>query len=315
MARYGNERPIHGRQVRRGRHRDGIAGLTASHHAALEGASVGHLAGSGVPGGLVANVGEIEGFPAVGPMAAIDLAMRVTEENTRLGVEVVTEDVSRLQIEGKLKKLTASGIGYTARAVVVATGARLKRLDVEGAARLTDRGVSQCAWCNGSLHRDEGVFVIGGGDSALQEALHLAKYVSSVTIVTRGEALRARASLVDRAVGNERIAFRWETDVAEVLGDDRVSAVRLRDRSTGDVEVLPAAGVFVYVGLAPNVSWLEGQVALDPDGHIVTDEALRSSLAGGYAAGAVHSGYRGRLTHAVGEATTAAIAAAHDARD
>lgn len=292
----------------------GIAGLTAAHHAALEGCSVVHLIGTGVPGGLVANVGELEGYPATGPISALDLALRLTEENQGLGVEVVPEDVSGLEMSGVDKQLqTENGI-HTARVVIAASGARLRMLDVPGAARLIDKGVSQCAWCNGSLHRGDEVVVVGGGDSALQEALHLTKYAALVTVVTRGEALKARRSLVERAANNERIAFRWEADVAEIVGDGSVSAIRLRDRTSGNVDEVACKGVFVYIGLEPNSQWLGGQATLDARGHVMTDAMLETSISGVYAAGAVRSGYLGRLTHAVGEATAAAIAAARFAQ-
>lgn len=289
----------------------GIAGLTAAHHAALQGCSVVHYIGSGVPGGLVANVGELEGYPAPGPISALDLALHLTAENQRLGVEVVPDDVSRLEVSGAMKRLHAGERTLTALAVVAASGARLRMLDVPGAARLFDKGVSQCAWCNGSLYRGREVVVVGGGDSALQEAIHLAKFAELVTVVTRGEALRARRSLVDRAAGNDRIAFRWETEVVEILGDDSVASVRLRDRANGGLDEAPCAGVFVYIGLEPNVQWLAGQVALDPQGSVIANADFETSVPGVFAAGALRSGYRGRLTHAVGEATAAAMAAAH----
>lgn len=288
----------------------GIAGLTAAHHAALDGASVVHLIGSGLPGGLAANVGELEGFPAAGPVSALDVALRLTEENQRLGVEIAADDVTRLETAGAMFSLQTDSGAWIAKAVVAATGARLRMLDVPGAARLVDKGVSQCAWCNGSLHRGQEVVVIGGGDSALQEAIHLAEYASSVTVVTRGGALRARRSSIDRAAANERIAFRWETDVAEIRGDDSVTAVALRDRGTGALADMPCAGVFVYIGLEPNAGWLDGRVALDALGAVITNAELETSLPGLFAAGALRSGYRGRLTQAIGEATTAATAAA-----
>ncbi|MFV0295728.1 MAG: NAD(P)/FAD-dependent oxidoreductase [Hyphomicrobiaceae bacterium] len=289
----------------------GIAGLTAAHHAALDGAQVVHFTGSGIPGGLVGNVGELEGFPAVAPVAAVDLALQMGQANTSLGVEVVTEDVASIDVSSKrAKRLNVGGDTFTARAVIAACGAHLKMLDVPGAARLVDKGVSQCAWCNGSLYRGKDVVVVGGGDSALQEALHLAKFATQVTVVTHGPMFSARQSLVDRAAGDERLAFRWETEVAEVLGDAHVTGIRLTDKTNGEQDDLACEGVFVYVGLSPNSAWLGGQIDLDDTGAIVTDDMLQSSVPGVFAAGAVRQGYRGRLTHAVGEATTAAIAAA-----
>ena len=293
----------------------GITGLTAAHHAALEGALVLHLVGNGVPGGLVANVGELEGFPATTPISALDLALHLTEANQRLGVEVVAEDVAKLEIAGDAKRLHADSNTFSALSVIAASGARLKMLDVPGADRLLDKGVSQCAWCNGSLFRGREIVVVGGGDSALQEALHLSKYAALVTIITRGETLKARRSLIDRAANCERIAFRCQTDVTEISGEKNVSAVRLRDNATGATDEAPCAGVFVYIGLDANSLWLDRQVSFDSNRRIVTDAGYMTSLAGVFAAGAVRSGYRGRLTHAVGEATTAAMAAAQYARN
>ncbi len=292
----------------------GLAGLTAAHHAALDGASVVHIAGQGLPGGLAANIGALEGYPATGPVAAIDLAMQLADSNKALGVAMVEDIAERMEVAGAAKRLHAGGGVYTAPAVIAASGARLRTLDVPGAARLADKGVSQCAWCNGSLHRGQEVVVVGGGDSAVQEALHLTKFASLVTLVVRGEALKARRSLIERAADNPKIAFRWETEVVEVLGEDRVAGVRLREAATGAIEEAACAGVFVYIGLAPNTHWLGEHVALDETGRIVTDEMLGSSLAGLYAIGAVRRGYGGRINQAMGEAATAAMAAARHAQ-
>lgn len=293
----------------------GIAGLAAAQQAALDGASVVHFTGEGVPGGLVANVGALEGFPATGALSALDLALAMGEANQKLGVEMVAHDAKRLE-PGSRGHLVHAGLSkFTVRAVVAASGAKLKMIEAPGADRLLDKGVSQCAWCNGSLYRGRDVVVVGGGDSALQEALHLADYASLVTVVTRGEALRARRNYVERAADNERIAFRWETDVEEILGTDSVSGVRLRDRASGGSEDLDCAGVFVYVGLEPNTGWLGGTVTCDERGFVVTNDDLATSVPGVFAAGALRSGYGGKLTQAVGEATTAAMAAARHAAD
>ena len=298
----------------------GMTGLTAAAQAAQQAASGGrsvvHVIGMGLPGGLVGNVGEVEGFPATASFSALDLALKLTEENAGLGIEAVADDVERLEIAGDIKRLhLADGDTIEARSVVAATGAKLKMLNVPGAERLFDKGVSQCAWCNGSLYKGADVVVVGGGDSALQEALHLAKFASAVTVVTRGEQLRARRSLVDRAAANDKIAFRWETEVTEIVGDDGVTAVRLRDKASGSVEELACRAVFVYVGLDANTAWLGDLVERDISGFVVTDATLATRTRGLFAAGAIRSGYLGRLTNAVGEATAAAVAAARHAAD
>ena len=286
----------------------GFSGLTAAHHAALSGARVLHVIGTGLPGGLAANVGALDGFPAAtDPVSALDIALRVTEQNDALGVEVVADEVSAVTCEGERRVLDIAGERRSARAIIVATGARLKMLDAPGAERLFDRGVSQCAWCNGSLHKGQDVVVVGGGDAALQEALHLADYAASVTIVTRGDRLRARRTSIDRATRHETIRIRLHSEVAEVLGDDAVTGVRVQ--SGGEVRDLPCSGVFVYIGLAPNADLIGDLARRDARGFILTDANFATATPGLYAIGAVRSGYSGRLTSAVGEATAAALAA------
>ena len=287
----------------------GFSGLTAAHHAALSGAKVVHVIGTGLPGGLAANVGALDGFPAAtDPVSALDIALRLTEQNDALGVEVVAEGVSGITLEGDHRVLDIAGERCRARAVIVATGARLKMLDAPGAERLLDRGVSQCAWCNGSLHKGQDVVVVGGGDAALQEALHLAQYAASVTIVTRGDRLRARRSTIDRATANETISIRLRSEVAEVLGDDAVTGVHVRCRDGGVLD-LPCSGVFVYIGITPNAELIGDLARRDVRGFVLTDADMETATPGIFAAGAVRSGYSGRLTSAMGEATTAALTA------
>jgi thioredoxin reductase (NADPH) len=288
----------------------GLTGLMAAHHAALAGVRVVHFIGTGLPGGLAANVGALDGFPAAAaPVSALDVALRLTEENDRLGVELVPEDIERITLAGDAKSLATTVGERRARTVIVATGARLRMLEAPGAERLLDRGVSQCAWCNGSLYRGGDVVVVGGGDAALQEALHLAEYARSITLVTRGARLRARQAYVARAGDSEKITFRWESEVAEVLGEDAVTGVRVKRRATGQTEEIACAGVFVYIGMAPNSGLLGELVGRDAAGFVVTDAGLATATPGIFAAGAVRSGYGGRLTHAMGEATAAALAA------
>lgn len=286
----------------------GLTGLTAAFHAASAGAAVLHVIGAGLPGGLAANVGALDGYPAAShPVSALDIALQLGEQNDALGVEVIPDDASVITVVDGLMQIVVAGAVNTARSVVLASGARLKMLDVPGAETLIDKGVSQCAWCNGSLHRGQDVVVVGGGDAALQEGLHLAEYASSVTIITRGDRLRARRSYVDRAAGHAKIRVVLQSEVAEVLGDDAVTGVRLR--SGAGTSELACRGVFVYIGLDANAEMIGELAQRDARGFVITDANLETSTPGVFAAGAVRSGYSGRLVDAVEEGKAAATAA------
>ena len=284
----------------------GIAGLTAAHHAALAGVSVGHFIADGMPGGLVMNVGALDGWPAAGPVGGAELAAGLLGRNEELGVSLVPSRIDLIQA----KTLSGPDGSWRAKQVIVATGASLRTLDAPGAERLAGRGVSQCAWCDGGLYRDAEVVVAGGGDAALSEAIHLAEFARSVTIVTRGEMFRARRSYVTRVADDERFKLRWASEIIEVLGDKGVEGVRVRDNGAGSEEVVACNGLFVFVGLSPNAGLLPADVVRDERGFVVTDASFETASTGVFAVGAVRSGYGGRLTQAVAEATTAAERAA-----
>ena len=289
----------------------GIAGLTAAHHAALAGVSVAHFIADGMPGGLVMNVGVLDGWPAAGVVGGAELAAGLLGRNEELGVSLLPSRIDK--VEGK----TLSGPDGTWRAkqVIVATGASLRTLDAPGAERLAGRGVSQCAWCDGGLYRDAEVVVAGGGDAALSEAIHLAEFARSVTIVTRGEMFRARRSYVSRVADDERFKLRWASEIVEVLGDKGVEGVRVRDNEAASEEVVACKGLFVFVGLSPNAGLLPTDVVRDEHGFVITDANFETGSPGVFAIGAVRSGYGGRLTQAVAEATSAAESAAARCED
>jgi thioredoxin reductase (NADPH) len=289
----------------------GIAGLTAAHHAALAGVSVGHFIADGMPGGLVMNVGALDGWPAASAVGGAELAAGLLGRNEELGVSLVPSRIDSLQA----KTLSGPDGTWRAKQVIVATGASLRALDVPGAERLAGRGVSQCAWCDGGLYRDAEVVVAGGGDAALSEAIHLAEFARSVTIVTRGEMFRARRSYVSRVDDDERFKLRWASEVVEVLGDKGVDGVRVRDNEAGSEEVVACSGLFVFVGLEANAGLLPADVARNERGFVITDANFETASPGVFAVGAVRSGYGGRLTQAVAEATTAAERAAARCED
>jgi thioredoxin reductase (NADPH) len=287
----------------------GIAGLTAAHHAALAGVSVAHFVEHGMPGGLVINVGELDGWPSSAAVGGAELAAGLLARNAELGVTLVPSRVDKLE-SGPVKTLSGADGLWRARQVIVATGASLKTLDVPGAERLAGRGVSQCAWCDGALYRDAEVVVVGGGDAALSEALHLGQFARTITIVTRGETFGARKGYVARIAADERFQLRWASEIAEVLGSGGVEGVRVRDRESGNEETIACRGLFVFVGLEPNAGLLGPGAARDQAGFVVTDEHCETGLPGIFAVGALRSGFGGRLTQAAGEATSAAERAA-----
>jgi thioredoxin reductase (NADPH) len=292
----------------------GIAGLAAAHHAALAGVSVAHFIADGMPGGLVMNVGALDGWPAAGAVGGAELAAGLLGRNEDLGISLVPSRIDL--IEGATSKTLSGPDGtWQAKQVIVATGASLRTLEAPGAERLAGRGVSQCAWCDGGLYRNAEVVVAGGGDAALSEAIHLAEFARSVTMVTRGEMFRARRSYVSRVAEDERFKLRWASEIVEVLGDKGVEGVRVRDNEAGNEEVVACSGLFVFVGLAPNTGLLSPDVARDERGFVLTDANFETASPGVFAVGAVRSGYGGRLTQAVAEATTAAERAAARCED
>jgi len=288
----------------------GIAGLTAVQHALAGGASVAHIVGAEPIGGLVCNVGELHGFLAGSqPISGIDLAIGLSGANAEAGATEIYGDAAGLTQDGATFRIQTDDGEIRAGQVIAAMGARLRMLDVPGAKELSGRGVSQCAWCDGALYKGREVVVVGGGDAALEEALHLTQFASKVMVVTHGDGFRARQSYVAKIADIETVEFRWMHEVTEIVGTNGVEAIRLTDKQSAATEEIPCNGVFVFVGLDPNTALLEGLVRLDAEGRVVTSEAMETATSRLFAIGALRSGYRGRLAHALGDAATAAMVA------
>ncbi len=290
----------------------GISGMTASVHAAERGASVVCIETSALPGGLVANVGLLGGYPAPSTLSGAALADGLMQRCKSLGVALLNGTVTALMPAKDGANAMTEHWKIAAKLVIIASGARLRRVGVPGEAELMGRGVSQCDWCDGGLFRNESVFVVGGGDAALQAALHLAQLCRSVSLIVRGPGLRARHSYLQSAADNERIAFHWETVVERITGADHVEALVLRNLADGSIVEHPTPGVFVFVGVEPNSQFLPPEIDLDSAGFIKTDGDGRTSVPGIYAIGGVRSGYRGQLVSAIGEGAAAAAAAVEE---
>jgi thioredoxin reductase (NADPH) len=286
----------------------GIAGLTAGLTSARLGRKTLVLTGD-VLGGELVSIEKIEGFPGFPDGAAgHELCPTMQEQAEAAGAEFLMTSLQRLERQSGhwCLKTTEGDIG--ARSVVIATGSTLKKLGVPGEQRLTGSGVSQCASCDAPLFRGRIVAVLGGGDSAMQEALTLAEFASKVIIFHRGNALTGQASYRDRVTTHSKIDIRFNTGIAEILGDTKVTGLRLRDANTGASSEIETAAVFAYIGLEPNSALLESQVPLDPARRIPTDGWMRTELPGICAAGNVRSQSPCRAVSAAGDGASAALA-------
>ena len=275
---------------------EGVSGLTCASHAVRAGLKVATFEAN-LFGGLVLNVNELHGYP--GAESGTDLASGLMQANAEAGVTSIQEPVTNIRAAGAGFEVAAGG-AYGARQVVIASGARLKKLGVPGEKEFEGRGVSSCADCDAPMFQDEEVVVAGGGDSALQEALVLAKFCRKVHVVIRGSRLRAQKHFADRAAADSKISIIWNTMVEAILGGKMVEKVRLKRE--GKTEEFAAAGVFAYVGLEPNAAFAPSGVVRDERGFLVTNDTCETGVAGIWAIGAVRSGYSGLLIDAALEA-------------
>jgi thioredoxin reductase (NADPH) len=279
---------------------EGISGLACAGHAARAGLRVATFE-STLFGGLVINVAELDGYPEGGHGSGTDLASALMQSNSDAGVKSVQEEVRSVRAGSGAFEIASEAGRHQARSVVIASGARLRKLGVPGETEFEGRGVSSCADCDGPLFQNEDVVVVGGGDSALQEALVLAQYCRSVKIVLRGDELRARQHLAERARGNPRIAIVRKTTLEAIIGGKMVEKVRVRHAGGGS-EDIPCAGVFAYIGLEPSAGFAPPEIARDARGHLVANASCETPVPGIWAIGAVRAGYRGLLRDAACEA-------------
>ncbi|KAA2251350.1 thioredoxin-disulfide reductase [Solihabitans fulvus] len=286
----------------------GPAGYTAAVYAARAQLQPLVFEGSQYGGALMTTT-EVENYPGfrdgiMGP----DLMEQMRTQAERFGAELRPEDVESVELTGEIKYVVANGVRYAARAVVLAMGAAARYLTVPGEKELLGRGVSACATCDGFFFRDQDIAVVGGGDSAMEEATFLTRFARSVTIIHRREEFRASRIMLDRARANEKIKWQLNTEILEVLGEGKVSGTRVRDTRTGEVSELPVAGVFMAIGHDPRSELVRGQVDIDDEGYVkVIGQSTYTNLDGVFAAGdLVDRTYRQAIT-AAGSGCAAAI--------
>lgn len=256
----------------------------------------------GVPGGELLNTSEIENYPGFASIEGPELANKMYEGAMQFGAEYAYGDVTDVQVEGNLKCVYVGEKVYKAYALIIATGAHHKKLEVEGEQTFNGRGVSYCAVCDGAFFRNEELIVVGGGDSAVEEGTYLTQFASKVTIVHRRHQLRAQKILQDRAFNNEKVHFIWDSVVEEIEGsDNQVTGVRLRNLKTDEVTTISAKGVFIYVGMLPNSQPFKHLNITDGEGWIVTDEHMQTAVPGVFAIGDVRSKNLRQVVTAVGD--------------
>ncbi|NMR20420.1 thioredoxin-disulfide reductase [Cellulomonas fimi] len=288
----------------------GPAGYTAALYAARAGIAPLVIAGSVTAGGALMNTTDVENFPGfpdgiLGP----ELMESMQKQAEKFGAEILWDDATELELTGPVKRVrTGNGEEYTAYAVILATGSAYRELGLEDEKRLSGRGVSWCATCDGFFFRDQHIMVVGGGDSAVEEATFLTRFGSKVTMVHRRDELRASKIMADRAKANPKIEFAWNSEVAAIHGDAKVTGVTLRDTVTGEEREVAAGGLFVAIGHVPRTELVVGQVDLDENGYIqVEGRTTRTNLPGVFACGdAVDHTYRQAIT-AAGTGCSAAL--------
>lgn len=284
----------------------GLAGLSAARHAARLGRLVTLFEGGGLFGGLVATVGEVTGLPVPGLYSGQDLAIHLLDDARKVGVRIIETAITEVDVGEQLQITDSDEKSYRPDALIVATGATLRKLGVPGEEEFFGRGVSRCATCDGGFFRGGDVVVVGGGDAAVHEALVLAKTSRKVTMVCRSP-LRAKASYVDKLAARENVAFVWDSEVAEVIGDSGVTGVRVRNVRDGSFSDLACAGVFPFIGVAASTDFLP-KALLTATAHVKTDHDFASNDPRIFAVGAVRAGYRGNLVEAMAEGYGAAEA-------
>jgi len=265
------------------------------------------------PGGQVLVTDFVENYPGFPEgLPGWELMDKFVAHVKKLGFTPKRGEVTALKIEGDLKKIClAEGEEILAKAVIIATGASPNKLGVPGEKELTGKGVSYCATCDGPFFRDQVVAVVGGGNTAVQEAIFLTKFAKKVFLIHRRDQLRAQKILQERAFANPKIEFIWNTVVEEILGKEKVEGVRLKNRKTGKTSTLAVDGVFIFIGIRPQSEFVKGLLPTDERGFIITDCEMRTEIPGIFAAGDVRSKACRQIVTAAGDGATAAFMAEH----
>ena len=284
----------------------GPAGMTAALYAARSNLKVA-LIEQGAPGGQMNNTSDIENYPGYDLISGPELSMKMHEPLEKFGVENLYGIVTAVEDHGNFKKVLTDDNSYETKTVIIATGAKHRPLAVAGEETYNSRGVSYCAVCDGAFFRGQDLLVVGGGDSAVEEALFLTRFANKVTIVHRRDELRAQKVLQERAFANDKVDFIWDSVVKEIKGNDlKVTNVDIENVKTGQVNNYAFGGVFIYVGLDPVSSMVKELDITDEAGWIPTDDHMKTKVAGVFAIGDVRQKDLRQITTAVADGAVAA---------
>ena len=291
----------------------GPAGYTAAIYAARAQLNPVILAGSVTAGGALMNTTEVENYPGfVTGIMGPELMTQMQEQAERFGADIRYEDVTALELEGDVKRITTSDGVYEARTVIISTGSEYRHLGIDGEERLSGHGVSYCATCDGFFFKDQDIVVVGGGDSAMEEATFLTRFARSVTVVHRRDELRASAVMAKRAQEDPKISFAWNSRVVELDGEDSLTGVTLEDTVTGDRRWLEATGLFVAIGQVPRSELVAAVLERDEAGYIkVEAPSQRTRIPGVFACGDVADPTYQQAITAAGSGCRAALDAEH----
>jgi thioredoxin reductase (NADPH) len=262
-----------------------------------------------LPGGQIANTEWVENYPGFELIGGAELAKKIEDHARKFGLNIINDNVVEIYTEGRYKVVKGDDDEYRAKAIIVATGGQPRKLGVPGELEFAGKGVSYCAICDGAFFKGVPIAVSGGGDSAVEEGMFLTKFGSRVYIIHRRDELRAAKILQDRAFQNEKIEFIWNSAIEQINGTDKVQSITIKNIKTNEKRILPVSAVYPFIGFEPNSNIFRDAIRKDNMGYIITDDNLQTSIQGIWAIGDVRKQLVKQLTNAVGDGTTAAVAA------